>query len=310
MSQKINILTIKNENTGNQLKAGDHTILKYQLTDGNNEVLTLEGLPARVSLLKDKQILYQTETTVGEENRVQFSINEVLAAGTYILEIIVDDQYIFPSSTEEKLYIVSSSKNIKEELLHSYGIEQLKQEIEESCRSLIVEKQVLSPSTDEELEKMKNDFEALKAQIQVVNYAEGSSKLAVKKVTTQTERIEKDMIKSFFISSYDALDLMFFSIDFVSKNGQPNVLQPIFLSSFHFGRRATSAKTIYLIDEEKTIHALRLALYYERISEPASFGPSDLTKGRNGNVYSIKFLDEVPFNIAAFDAYMLSKEIQ
>ncbi|MEB8419344.1 hypothetical protein NGG16_18170, partial [Enterococcus casseliflavus] len=74
MSQKINILTIKNENTGNQLKAGDHTILKYQLTDGNNEVLTLEGLPARVSLLKDKQILYQTETTVGEENRVQFSI--------------------------------------------------------------------------------------------------------------------------------------------------------------------------------------------------------------------------------------------
>jgi hypothetical protein len=314
MSQKINILTIKNENTGNQLKAGDHTILKYQLTDGNNEVLTLEGLPARVSLLKDKQILYQTETTVGEENRVQFSINEVLAAGTYILEIIVDDQYIFPSSTEEKLYIVSSSKNIQEELVHSYGIEQLKQEIEESCRSLIVENKVLSPSTDEELEKMKNDFETkineIAAEVNGVEsslsqlnqsvkvYSKESRQLIEKDLPEKfiVEKIVNGLVRSFTLPDYSSLG--FILLEFRSRSGK--LVQNFILSKRKFKNGLPVNISIPLLDEGNSLYILNLELL-------TKFSRSGYGSETN---YQVTFLNEVPFDLSVFTVYSLSQSIQ
>lgn len=314
MVQKTNILTIKNENIGNQLKTGDRTILKYQLTDGNNETLTLEGLSARVSLLKDKQIVYQTETVVKEENRVHFSIDDVLEPGTYILEIVVDDQYIFPSDTDEKLYLVSSSKNIQEEIAATYGIEQLKQEIEESCQSLIAEKQEVNSSTDEEIAKMKNDFETkineIAAEVNGVEsslsqlnqsvkvYSKESRQLIEKDLPEKfiVEKIVNGLVRSFTLPDYSSLG--FILLEFRSRSGK--LVQNFILSKRKFKNGLPVNISIPLLDEGNSLYILNLELL-------TKFSRSGYGSETN---YQVTFLNEVPFDLSVFTVYSLSQSIQ
>lgn len=105
-----NILILSDLNTGNNLKQGDQTILKYLCGDGSGEVLKLEGLKARVVLKNRKNtVIFSTETTVNANNEVLFIIDKILPATQYILEIIVDDKYIFPSDNSLHLNITASS---------------------------------------------------------------------------------------------------------------------------------------------------------------------------------------------------------
>mgnify|MGYP007028009877 FL=1 len=105
-----NILILSDLNTGNNLKQGDQTILKYLCGDGSGEVLKLEGLKARAVLKNRKNtVIFSTETTVNANNEVLFIIDKILPATQYILEIIVDDKYIFPSDNSLHLNITASS---------------------------------------------------------------------------------------------------------------------------------------------------------------------------------------------------------
>lgn len=105
-----NILILSDLNTGNNLKQGDQTILKYLCGDGSGETLKLEGLKARAVLKNRKNtVIFSTETTVNANNEVLFIIDKILPATQYVLEIIVDDKYIFPSDNSLHLNITASS---------------------------------------------------------------------------------------------------------------------------------------------------------------------------------------------------------
>lgn len=105
-----NILVLSDLNTGNNLKQGDQTILKYLCGDGSGEVLKLEGLKARAVLKNRKNtVIFSTETTVRANNEVLFIIDKILPATQYVLEIIVDEKYIFPSDNSLHLNITASS---------------------------------------------------------------------------------------------------------------------------------------------------------------------------------------------------------
>ena len=105
-----NILILSDLNTGNNLKQGDQTILKYLCGDGSGETLKLEGLKARAVLKNRKNtVIFSTETTVNANNEVLFIIDKILPATQYVLEIIVDDKYIFPSDNSLQLNITASS---------------------------------------------------------------------------------------------------------------------------------------------------------------------------------------------------------
>ena len=255
-----------------------------------------------MSLLKDKQIVYQTETIVKEENRVHFSIDEVLEPGTYILEIVVDDQYIFPSDTDEKLYLVSSSKNIQEEIAGTYGIEQLKQEIEESCQSLIAEKQEVYSSTDEEIAKMKDELEGFKSVLSQLNqtvkvYPEGSNQLIEEQVPKNgiVTKITSGLTRSFVLPNNSSLG--FILLEFRSSSS--NLVQQIILSNRKFKTGLPTKLVIPLVDENNTLYLLKIELLTQM---SRSSNESEIT-------YQVTFSNEVPFDLSVFTAYMFSKPI-
>lgn len=144
-----NILILNDVNTGNNLKQGDQTILKYICGDGSGDVLELEGLKARAVLKNRKNIVvYSAETTVKANNEIMFMIDKVLPVAKYILEIIVDDKYIFPSDNSLYLNITASSLGSLAEEIESNSldliIDDLKSRLEISANNYVHTQQVAS----------------------------------------------------------------------------------------------------------------------------------------------------------------------
>ena len=126
-----NVLNINESTDGNRIKQGDKSIMRYTLTDANNDVLDINGKQAKVFLFKDDKVEYVYATTVND-NAIDLVINDIIPANTYTIEIWVDNKYSFPSDRSSKIEVVESiigkgiqdinNKNIWDEVI-KFGIE-------------------------------------------------------------------------------------------------------------------------------------------------------------------------------------------
>lgn len=107
-----NVLNINDSKDGSKLKQGDRSILRYVLSDGDGDDLELNGMPADVYLYSDTEIVYKDTVNVKLDEELNYVvdvvINEVIPSGIYMLEIIVDNTYVFPSDRGTKVEIVES----------------------------------------------------------------------------------------------------------------------------------------------------------------------------------------------------------
>ena len=106
------ILRLESLTKGNTLKQGDKTPLKYRLFDADGEKLNIAGKSAQVRLVYPDFLTIGYEKgglTVAQDDTVMFTIDKVIPAKLYHVEIIVDDQFIFPSREDESKFMVDKS---------------------------------------------------------------------------------------------------------------------------------------------------------------------------------------------------------
>lgn len=117
-----NVLNLEESIDGNRIKQGDLSVMRYILTDANSDDLQLEGKPAKVYLTDVDGIKYIYATTVKEQDGKYLCdviIDAIIPAGTYTLEIWVDNTYCFPSDNKAKIRVESSVLGNGIEQLHS-----------------------------------------------------------------------------------------------------------------------------------------------------------------------------------------------
>ena len=106
------ILRLESLTKGNTLKQGDKTPLKYRLFDADGENLNIAGKSAKVRLVYPDFLTIGYEKdglTVAHDDTVTFTIDGVIPSRIYHVEIIVDDQFIFPSRADEAKFTVDKS---------------------------------------------------------------------------------------------------------------------------------------------------------------------------------------------------------
>ena len=106
------ILRLESLTKGNTLKQGDKTPLKYRLFDADGEKLNIAGKTAKVRLVYPDFLTIGYEKdglTVAQDDTVTFTIDKVIPAKLYHVEIIVDDKFIFPSREDESKFTVDKS---------------------------------------------------------------------------------------------------------------------------------------------------------------------------------------------------------
>lgn len=106
-----NVLNLEESIDGNRIKQGDLSTMRYILTDANNDDLQLEGKLAKVYLTNMDGVKYIDDTTVKEQDGKYLCdvvIDTIIPAGTYTLEIWVDNTYCFPSDNKAKIRVESS----------------------------------------------------------------------------------------------------------------------------------------------------------------------------------------------------------
>ena len=117
-----NVLNLEESVDGNRIKQGDLSVMRYILTDANSDDLQLDGKPAKVYLTDVDGIKYIYATTVKEQDGKYLCdviIDTIIPAGTYTLEIWVDNTYCFPSDNKAKIRVESSVLGNGIEQLHS-----------------------------------------------------------------------------------------------------------------------------------------------------------------------------------------------
>lgn len=107
-----NVLNISNFGDGNRIKQGDLSEIRYLLKDANHDDLDLTGKAAVVYLMnRQNEVVYKQDVVVTDSDgdaMVVLTIDEVIPSGTYTLEIVVDEKYVFPSDRKEKVEVVES----------------------------------------------------------------------------------------------------------------------------------------------------------------------------------------------------------
>ncbi|WP_145422749.1 hypothetical protein [Staphylococcus haemolyticus] len=106
-----NVLNLEESIDGNRIKQGDLSVMRYILTDANNDDLQIEGKPAKVYLTDVDGVKYIYDTTVKEQDGKYLCdvvIDTIIPAGTYTLEIWVDNTYCFPSDRKSKVKVEPS----------------------------------------------------------------------------------------------------------------------------------------------------------------------------------------------------------
>lgn len=106
-----NVLNLEESIDGNRIKQGDLSVMRYILTDANSDDLQLEDKQAKVYLTDVDGVKYIYDTTVKEQDGKYLCdviINTIIPAGTYTLEIWVDNTYCFPSDRKNKIKIEKS----------------------------------------------------------------------------------------------------------------------------------------------------------------------------------------------------------
>ena len=106
-----NVLNLEESVDGNRIKQGDLSVMRYILTDANSDDLQLDGKQAKAYLTDSEGVKYIYETTVKQENDQYLCdvvINAIIPAGTYTIEIWVDNTYCFPSDRKSKVKVEPS----------------------------------------------------------------------------------------------------------------------------------------------------------------------------------------------------------
>ncbi|SKR70399.1 Uncharacterised protein [Mycobacteroides abscessus subsp. abscessus] len=106
-----NVLNLNQSSDGNRIKQGDLSHMTYILTDANSDDLNLNEKPAKVYLTDGTGVKYIYDTTVKQSDNAYVCdvvINQIIPAGTYTLEIWVDNRYVFPSDTKTKIQVTES----------------------------------------------------------------------------------------------------------------------------------------------------------------------------------------------------------
>ena len=107
-----NVLNLEQSVDGNRIKQGDLSVMRYILTDANSDDLQLDGKPTKVYLTDVDGVKYIYDTTVKTEDDSYLCdvvINTIIPAGTYTLEIWVDETYCFPSDRKSKVKVEPSA---------------------------------------------------------------------------------------------------------------------------------------------------------------------------------------------------------
>lgn len=114
---------------GNTLKQGDKTPLKYRLFDADGEKLNIAGKSAKVRLVYPDFLTIGYEKdglTVAQDDTVTFTIDRVVPSRVYHVEIIVDDQFVFPSRADESKFTVDkSSLGTEANIIEIVGVDQI-----------------------------------------------------------------------------------------------------------------------------------------------------------------------------------------
>ena len=139
------ILRLESLTKGNTLKQGDKTPLKYRLFDADGEKLNIAGKTAKVRLVYPDFLTIGYEKdglTVAQDDAVTFTIDRVIPSRVYHVEIIVDDQFIFPSRADESKFTVDKSTlgtetNIIEIIGKDILIRDVKQRVEDELQPLV-----------------------------------------------------------------------------------------------------------------------------------------------------------------------------
>ena len=100
-----NVLNLNDSNDGNRIKQGDLSIMRYILTDSNDDDLEIKDKPAKAYLINSKGVQYIYETKVNKEKSsyvVDLVIDKILPSDVYTLEIWVDNQYCFLVIVKQK----------------------------------------------------------------------------------------------------------------------------------------------------------------------------------------------------------------
>lgn len=106
-----NVLNLEESVDGNRIKQGDLSVMRYILTDANSDDLKLDGKPTKVYLTDSEGVKYIYDTTVKEQDGkylCDMIIDTIIPAGTYTLEIWVDNTYCFPSDNKSKIKVEPS----------------------------------------------------------------------------------------------------------------------------------------------------------------------------------------------------------
>ena len=113
-----NVLDLRDSVDGNRIKQGDLSNMRYILTDANNDDLKMDGMPAVVYLYTTDSVQYQFKTKVKRitdtldkskyNYAVDIVINQVIPADEYMLEIHVNEEYIFPSDHSAIIEVTES----------------------------------------------------------------------------------------------------------------------------------------------------------------------------------------------------------
>ena len=106
------ILRLESLTKGNTLKQGDKTPLKYRMFDADGEKLNIAGKSAKVRLVYPDFLTIGYEKdglTVAQDDTVTFTIDKLIPAKLYHVEIIVGDEFIFPSRADESKFTVDKS---------------------------------------------------------------------------------------------------------------------------------------------------------------------------------------------------------
>lgn len=108
-----NVLELQGSEDGNRIKQGDLSTMRYILKDANEDDLKLKDLDATIYLsTKQEKVIYKYKTYVNEINGqyyVDFRIENIIPSNTYVLEVLVDNRYIFPSDNSKEIIVTSSA---------------------------------------------------------------------------------------------------------------------------------------------------------------------------------------------------------
>lgn len=101
-----NVLNLQFLN-GDVIKYQDKSEIKAELL--SNDQKDFSGLSAEFILKRNNEVYLREKTTVGENNIVSVVIDRMPKPRTYIVEVVVDGKYYFPSDNKVKLIVEQSS---------------------------------------------------------------------------------------------------------------------------------------------------------------------------------------------------------